>query len=416
MLSPVSTEASKDLIEPAKEPWGGLNVPPGWEPIARICKRVYEALSDLTESIVELVQQEIPDYRESSVPRPDLETSVFRNIEMMLAGIAEHRGPLAHELQVRSELGRRRARQGLPADSLLQAYHVGYRELWQALVAAAGDEDSSTQALLLSSVTTVWGWIQEVTAAVADAHHETTREYDIRLATLRQRLFDVLVSGEILSDEFGELARTLGFEPEGSFVAVCVRVGLDEGRRERVRREVESIDATLTVVRPHDVVVLLQDQDPAPVIAAIRSASPEAAIGLGSVRRGSMGARLSVGDAERAIAVTRDGETSLFEEVWLEASLVSGFDRLQELLRPGRKTAASNPELAETIVVFAESNFSLAKTARRLTVHPNTVTYRLDRWETLTGWDPRAFSGLTRSIASMRLRRPAGETIGTSST
>ncbi len=51
---------------------------------------------------------------------------------------------------------------------------------------------------------------------------------------------------------------------------------------------------------------------------------------------------------------------------------------------------------------FGEHGFSVSEAGRRLSVHANTVGYRLDRWAELTGWDPRTFPGLVRSLAALR--------------
>jgi hypothetical protein len=397
--------AARDLIQPPGDPWEGLPVPEGWEPIARACRRVYDDLAAVAKRVADLVQEEIPAYRESGVRRQDLEVSAFRNGEMLLIGLAQRRGPLQEELDVRRELGRRRALEGLPADSLLQAYHVGYRVLWHALVEAAGDDDPGTLSLLLSAATLMWEWVQAFTNTVADAHHETTRGQELRTAALRQRFFDLLVSGEIDSDEFVELAHTAGFDTDGEFTALCVDVGSGAHNRDALGRMLGDVEGLLMSFRRHDAILLLQGQDAEMVVHAIRKTFPAVSIGVGMKRRGSMGARLSVGDAERVLALAEAGETKKFEQDWMEASLVPGLSRLSDILAPGQEIGASNPELANTVVAFAECDFSLAETARRLSVHPNTVTYRLDRWETLTGWDPRTFSGLTRSIASVRIGR-----------
>ena len=55
---------------------------------------------------------------------------------------------------------------------------------------------------------------------------------------------------------------------------------------------------------------------------------------------------------------------------------------------------------------FAAAGFSVSEASRTLAVHANTVAYRLDRWEELTGWDPRSFNGLVRSVAALRSLPP----------
>jgi sugar diacid utilization regulator len=38
-----------------------------------------------------------------------------------------------------------------------------------------------------------------------------------------------------------------------------------------------------------------------------------------------------------------------------------------------------------------------------LYLHPNTVTYRLDRWQHLTGWNPRSLDSLLNSVVGLNL-------------
>jgi sugar diacid utilization regulator len=305
-------------------------------------------------------------------------------------------------------LGRRRAQQGLPADALIQAYHIGYRELWGALVAAAEDEDPTTRELLLSAVTTVWGWVQDVTQAIARTHHSVTRGLELRSAVMRQRFLDLLISGETDTDDFSDLGHAIGFNPDGRFRAAFVTMNGDTESEEGLRAALFSIERAVVSFRAGDAIVVLQAHDVSELIATVRQVDPRASIGIGLERPGYAGARLSIGDAERAAAVAGEGAASWFEMHWLEASLLPGFTRLHDLMGPGLIAAASNPELAATVATYAECGFSLADTARRVGVHANTVTYRLDRWEELTGWNPRTFDGLTKSMASIRLQ-PRGD-------
>jgi carbohydrate diacid regulator len=53
--------------------------------------------------------------------------------------------------------------------------------------------------------------------------------------------------------------------------------------------------------------------------------------------------------------------------------------------------------------VFAECSLNVKQTARRLDVHTNTVYFRLNRINKLTGIDPRTFSGASVLLTALRL-------------
>ena len=398
---------SLDLRPPEADPWLRVAVPHSWEAIGRICRRVSEDADRLTEHIVRCIQDEIPAYRGTAgVPRPDLSTSVRRNMEMMFFGLAERRGPFPEELEVRRELGHRRASQGLPIDALLQAYHVGYRELWLELVEQAGAESSAAQALLLTAATTFWSWIQEITNAVAEAYDETSRAREAHATGVRQRFIELLVSGDLESEPVAELTLSLGFDPEGSYRALCARPNrLDGSESPRLQRVLHSVNGTHQwVVRGQELLVLTQNTDANALEAAIRRAFRKAPMGMGVARSGTAGARLSIADAERALALAmREGGTVRFEEKWFPSVVLRSQEQLHELLSVGCAVAARNPHLAQAVGAYAESGFSVSETARQLSLHANSVTYRLDRWQQLTGWNPRSFSGLVSSLACLEM-------------
>jgi DNA-binding PucR family transcriptional regulator len=52
------------------------------------------------------------------------------------------------------------------------------------------------------------------------------------------------------------------------------------------------------------------------------------------------------------------------------------------------------PDLIATLRTFAAMDLNATRTAPALSVHPNTVRYRLDRVQQLTGRDPRRFLDL----------------------
>jgi DNA-binding PucR family transcriptional regulator len=57
----------------------------------------------------------------------------------------------------------------------------------------------------------------------------------------------------------------------------------------------------------------------------------------------------------------------------------------------------------QTLRAYADSGLNVSRTAQRLTVHPNTVHYRLGRVATITGQDPRRFDDLAELLTALRL-------------
>ena len=62
------------------------------------------------------------------------------------------------------------------------------------------------------------------------------------------------------------------------------------------------------------------------------------------------------------------------------------------------------PELLDTLQVFFAQNCCPSETARRLVIHRNTLTYRLQKVALLTGLDPRRFDDATQIHLALLLR------------
>jgi hypothetical protein len=393
---------NRDLADLPTGRWDDLAVPDGWEPIADICVQIKRNLAHSVRDTVDAIRSEVDVYRNCSVPRDDLIRSVERNLEMLLLGIAERRGPTRSEIQTRSVLGSRRAHQGFPVDALLQAYHVGYRDLWKRFLKYTDDDRVSH--LLLGAATTMWEWTHQVTDAIGRAHAETSRLLAVRAASVRHRFLELLLTGDVDSDALRTVSGTLGFDARGTFsAAVIVDIGSDE-TVPRFQAELNLLQGNHQAI-PHGprLVVVSQGGDPTDVQRAIVRLYPNAAVGIGLARPGLAGARLSVGDAERAADLSATPGVSTFNDSWLWAVLLRESERLDAFLETGRRAARENPAVAETVRAYAASGFVVSVAARQLHVHPNTATYRLDRWRDLTGWDPRSFDGLVRSMAALRI-------------
>lgn len=399
-----STTPDRDLHDPAEDPWASLRVPRGWAKVAALCREMHGDLLAISDQITAMIEEAVPGYTDSAVPRPDLGRSVERNVADLLVGIAERRDPSPDEIQRRADLGARRATQGLPVDTLMRAFHVGYRELWEILVRRAGGFDTDLAPQLLQASTTMWTWTQQITDALGHAHAETLRTMALRAATVRQRFLELVLSGDHESEEAITLARGLDFDAAGVFRAYVVRTAvLDGSETPRVQTACDRLAGNQQVIsQGARLVVLSQNEDERPTEEVLAAQLPEATIGVGLLRGGLDGARLSVGDAERALALTSRSRVIVFEHVWPWALLARDLDRALPLLETARRIGHDHPHLAEAVTAYATSG-SIADAGRQLGVHPNTVTYRLERWAELSGWDARDFGGLLRSVIALRL-------------
>ncbi|BCZ86574.1 helix-turn-helix domain-containing protein [Thermus thermophilus] len=76
-------------------------------------------------------------------------------------------------------------------------------------------------------------------------------------------------------------------------------------------------------------------------------------------------------------------------------------DRLLRLLAP----LEAYPDLLRTLEIHLDSRLSLKRTARRLSLHPNTVLYRLHRLEALTGLRLDRLEDLCLLTMALQLKR-----------
>src|SRR5438270_47883 len=141
------------------------------------------------------------------------------------------------------------------------------------------------------------------------------------------------------------------------------------------------------------------------VTAAVAGAS----VALGLDRIGLPGARLSLADAERTLAVTTPAATGRYSELWFLAALKRDGETVPAILQRGIRVVQERPHLAVAVRALLDCGFSHQRAGRRLCVHPNTVAYRVERWRELTGWEIGRSQGLRLTMAALAWTE--GETV-----
>jgi hypothetical protein len=376
------------------------------QPITTIAELYARAQADvpaLTVEVIALIRERVAEYATVTVSHQQQYTA--GQLQGMITGLGCGRGPEPRELEAARELGRQRAEDRVPLHALVSAYQIGYQRLWAQIQQLARDSgDVGLQLELLARVDDVWTWIQSVSAAASQAHGEATRVLEAVDIRSTQRFVQALGEGAAERDVAERAAAGLGYDPAGSFQVVAWSIG--GWSEQQVRRWHEQERAPrrgLQRLHVADVgqvmVAVLQGGDPAALVTRVRRVQAGAGVGVGLSRPGVQGAADSYQDALLCLAHAGPRrEVVDFEQWWLPVSLSAHEDRLRQLLAPGLLAAAGNPHLLQTVTVFADAGSSLSATAAALHVHVNTVRYRLGRWQTLTGWDPATFDGLSRSV------------------
>lgn len=378
--------------------------------LGELCARVDR--TRLAEASVERIRRELPPYR--AVSRDEHLVAVARQQGNQLDAMAESRPVAGDALSEAAALARLRARQNVEIEVLIGAYHLGDQVLWQALMEAS-DEDSAP--LLPRAASLLLASLHALSSALTAAHAEASQALQSRRITASQRLFELLVLGRV-GAETRTHAEMLGLDVTAPFVAVAVSApcGSEVGLANRVANQLGRAGGTTVLGGLSLDLVLCQGLPAGRVVDLLGDLDGPGLVGVGLERQALKGAAVSLGDASRAALVGRDHVEAIagdepargtqlrvasFADVWLEACVLRELPRLEPLLGSVAAVAVEHPHLAHAVVAFARCDMHVARSAQLLNLHANSLGYRLDRWAKLTGWDPRTFEGLRRSVAAV---------------
>lgn len=371
-----------------------------------VLARTPEQMAEYAHRIHEAVRAEVPAYGALADPAGDGDFAQInrRNVELYFRVLAEGRVPLPEELAELESAAQRRMHQAVPLEAIFHSYHIGVRVMWECLLDRAEGLDLGHLAILTLE------YAEHVTHAVAIAY---LRERD-RVSRSRQEatrlFFTRLFSGDF-DDEATVLheAQSLGYNLARTHVVVLVSTALPDGQANA------GVDLALAEVRDHlerffpeSPSVLMRagllfavPGDSVPhILASVRAGVGSAAragrhltVGLGTPRAGLHGMIASFHEARRAQAlgailtpgqpIHRYDELRLFD-LFREGEPVDAFvaEVLGKLIAHDTKRGT---HLVETLDALFASALNRKVAARRLGAHPNTLSYRINRIEALTG-------------------------------
>jgi hypothetical protein len=317
-----------------------------------------------------------------------------------MAGLA---GDAEKAIHIWRETGRRRARQGVPMEHVLNAYSLGTRVLWEALLEQRHDPDLDLDDhVLLVAGQLIWSALDVQNATLVDAYRGESGRLQRRGRQRQQNLLDGLVEGRGADPDFASEAREV-FEIGLDDPVACVVAHLDgssegplgapEDRLERasvrsywhVRGGVSfGLVPTGSLGTPGLVAVLQPSTGRAGVAPA-----PEGLAGFAAAYQLAARAADTVPRGSQQVVLVTDRLPEVLLGASPEVTSMLVGETLAALLA---QPPAQAQLLLETLDALQAHDGSPTHAAEQLFCHRNTVIYRMKQIETLTGrslQDPR---------------------------
>ncbi|ANH36884.1 Purine catabolism regulatory protein [Nocardioides dokdonensis FR1436] len=383
-----------------------------WLPLVEQSDRIADSITlALLERDAEIYDQVGPDLRGDV--RESTRVHIRRGLEV-LTGKRPAGSSAAAE--VWRETGRRRARQGVPLELVLNAYTVGARMLWEALVGHSrrGTEDRVAESVLLLAAQIVWSNLDVQNAVLIGSYRRESLRLTRADLQRQQSVLDGLIEGRGADPEHAaEVREVLGIDPDAA-VACLVALpedGVDGGlsqcedRLERVGWTVRwhvrggtyfGLVAVGAVTGKVGSVTPELDEEQ---LVQVVGTQVQARVGVCVAQEGVSGFAAAYQLATRAAETMprgRRGAVAVSQR--LPEVLLAGSPQVVPLLLRetlGRLLTQPEPQartLLDTLAALLRHDGSPTHAAEELYCHRNTVIYRLKQIEELTGRslaDPR---------------------------
>ena len=346
---------------------------------------------------------------------PAVRDDIFQSIakaaslwfDMLLTGSP----PAGHVMTEVEESARRRVHQRVPLQSMLRAFQLGAREIWRVTTDLARAEHVITEELFFSISQCLFdyfdGMAQIITKAYAFEEYHQTRWRD----SILHQLNTVIFHAPDDNDGFTEAVGALGLDATLPRVGLAIDAALDKLPPDIRTSECNRVALTISRhfhVEPEVVVHVwhrgrvvvwvpcirggtISQCDRAAYDCAQHVGAAEhsiRAIGIGLMNQGASGWAASAAEALRAMELAPQSQTNSKVHRYSSIALEESVRSKANVLRYLESLVAqlnNEPDLLATLTTFLAEGRRRRSTADALSIHPNTLAYRLERIEHLLG-------------------------------
>ncbi|MDT5255266.1 MAG: hypothetical protein QOD10_346 [Mycobacterium sp.] len=362
--------------------------------VSEVAEAVGRRTDEVAVMLARTIRREVHLYR----------TAIPLAFDMVVAGCAANIRPIctaiaagsAFDTTAAAELGVERARDAVPLSSVMEAYRVGFRRLWDAVVTELTDRSTVESGALRALTAKLLAAQEAYTDAMAVGHRgEQTRRLRNDEAQ-RVLLIDALLHGRVIDESsLWEAADYLRLPSTGPYVVIAAEADGGGEALPRIESKLRSLDVFSAWSLLPDIqvgIVHIKNDKHFGDVLALVSQIATARVGV-SARFEDL---RDTAQALRFARVSLRGRldpgllVSLFDGSILASAAVSAPDVLVKLVAPTLDSFAglSDQErdtLYETFQAWVDNDGSTRAVGELLFCHPNTVRYRLHRIEQRTG-------------------------------
>jgi hypothetical protein len=363
--------------------------------VAEIAEAVYRRTDEFAPVLARAITREVRLYQTTTpVPFEVIVSGCAGNMRPIFGAIAANS---AFDPTAAAELGMQRAGDGVPLTSLMEAYRVGFRCVWDAVMtesAMYNHAHGEALRVLTAKVSAAQGIY---TDAMAVAYREEQARRVFGDESERSALIDSVLRGRLFEQwSIWEAADYLRLPTEGPYVVIAAEnAEIGVAALPEVESKLRSLDVFSAWRMLPDlqigIVHVKTDKHLANVLALVTRISTTR-IGV-SARFNDL---RETAQALRYARITLRGRpdsglrVTQFDGSILATAAVSAPEVMVKLVKPILECFAELAHherdiLFDTFRVWVENDGSLRVVGELLFCHPNTVRYRLHRIEQRTG-------------------------------
>lgn len=364
--------------------------------IAEIQVALLERCDRLGVMVADTVWREVDFYSNSRmISRDELIESCVENLRFIFQGLD---APAAFDTSAAVRTGTARALAGTPLATVMEAYRIGCRLIWEEIVNEAAKRPHVSREVLIRATARIWMAQDVFTHAMAQAYREETTRKVLAQAAERAALVEALFEGG-LGDQSNvwEVAAALRLPGHGPYVVVAAECpALGKAALPGIEAKLASLDISSAWRLLPDVqlgLVHVRSDSRFNTLKQTLTRAAATRIGISSRFDDLDKTPDGVTYARTALAAKRnDGSfVGVFDAEPLTIAAVSAPPRVMKQIATGILAGFADLDEDERDVLFAtfrewiSAGGSLDETAQHMFCHPNTVRNRLHRIEERTG-------------------------------